>query len=799
VTADTDFGVTGILFDLYFGWVPDEIACSTGSAFKTPAETPLNFFSHCHFLRVSTLNQSAQIDPRTLLWIKQEVAESLTAICKALELFGEQNDASQLPACADGLDKIRGALEMLEISGGVSLAREMHQVALGLVADTIELKKDAVEVLMRGIIQLPAYLEHLYHGNPDVPLILLPILNDLRAVQNKQLLTEGAFFFTDLAVRKPSLIDRSGEAATWDLPTMAKKLRPAYLAAMLGVFREVDLTKNFKLLATVILNLEQSAASEKSEQLWWVSAGVVHALHDKGLELSVAVKLLLGRIDRQVKRVIDSGEVALQRDPPDELVKNLLYYVARSTSRSSRVVELKTAFKLEQAMPESGALSDARDQLIGFNANLMANVSEQIKEEMLRIKDELDIAIHANKGDPTLLAPVNERLRTVADTLDMLGLQSLANLARGQHEFLQASVERRVVLKDNDVMHVAGALLYIESSLCDLSLQASTEFLRGNGAVAGAQLPEAEFRQLVKLVASEALMDLAKVKDAFTRYIFDPSQLIALQNVPEMLNVVRGVLAILTHERPARVAGRTQQYLVEEIIDKKIAPTEKALELIANAVGAVEYFLESLLEKAVAPEPGLDLAERSLAELGYPVRRSGKDAAAAMFESPLASNKLLLSAKPVVSLVNRSAPTEPEITADVHVDEELLAVFSIEADDELAAIYSNLQQWRANREDTESLSTLIRSFHTLKGAGRIIGATSVGVLAWSVEELLRRVQDGRVPSNNNKVIDLLEQTLGAFSVIVAQIKLGNLNSGPPVQALIDMARDLRQPAQMASN
>lgn len=744
------------------------------------------------------MNQSVQIDPRTLLWIKQEIAETLTSVRQALEAFGEQNDAGQLPAGADGLDKIRGALEMVEIAGGVLLAREMYDVAAALAADTIELKKDATEVLMRGVVQLPAYLEHLYHGNPDVPLVLLPILNDLRAVQNKQLLTEGAFFFTDLAIRKPSFIDRSGEAATWDLPTMAKKLRPAYLSALLGVFRDIELTKNLKVLATVILNLEQTAASEKSEQLWWVSAGVVHALHDKGLELSVAVKLLLGRVDRQIKRVIDSGEIALQTEPPEELVKNLLYYVARSTSRSSRVVELKTAFKLEQAIPESGALSDARDQLIGFNANLMANVSEQIKEEMLRIKDELDIAIHANKGDPAALTPVQERLRTVADTLDILGLQRLARLARAQQEFLEASIQRRTVLKDHDVMHVAGALLYIESSLYDLNVQGSAEFLQGSDAAAGTQLPEAEFRQLAKLVASEALLDLAKVKDAFTRHVSDPSQLTPLQDAPEMLNIVRGVLAILGHERPARIVVRVQQYLVTEILGKKSAPTERVLELIANAIGAVEYFLESLLEKAVAPEAGLDLAERSLTELGYAVRRSGKDAAA-LYNAPPASGKAAGGAKSVVSLVSRSAPAEPEMVTDTEVDHELLVVFSTEADDELDAIRAHLEKWRADRDDKESLGTLIRSFHTLKGAGRIIGATSVGVLAWSVEELLRRVLDGRVPSNNNKVMDLLEQTLAAFSVIVAQIKQGNLNSGPSVQSLIDLARDLRQPAQMASN
>ena len=81
------------------------------------------------------MNQSAHIDPRTLLWIKQEVAETLTAVGQALESFGEHNDGGELPACADGLDKIRGALEIVEIAGGVSLAREMHAVALALATE----------------------------------------------------------------------------------------------------------------------------------------------------------------------------------------------------------------------------------------------------------------------------------------------------------------------------------------------------------------------------------------------------------------------------------------------------------------------------------------------------------------------------------------------------------------------------------------------------------------------------------------------------------------------------------------
>lgn len=200
----------------------------------------------------------------------------LNSICQPLETFVVNDDASVLVDCVESIRKVRGAVDMVEITGAVLLAREMEQVATALAAGKLALKKDAAEALMRGAIQLPAYLEHLYSGNADVPIILLPMLNDFRAVQNKELLTEGAFFFADMSVHKPSLINRSADAATWDLGTIAKKLRPAYLAALLNIFRGIEVVKNLKVVATVILNLEQASTLEKCEQFWWVSAGLVH-------------------------------------------------------------------------------------------------------------------------------------------------------------------------------------------------------------------------------------------------------------------------------------------------------------------------------------------------------------------------------------------------------------------------------------------------------------------------------------------------------------------------------------------
>lgn len=741
----------------------------------------------------ATVKASTEIDPRTLTWIKQEITESLNGVRQSLETFVESGDRAVLAPGVEIVHRVLGALEMIELTGPVYLAREIEIVLARLADDKIEMKKEAAEVLMRGILQLPAYLEQLYHGRHDVPLVLLPLLNDLRAVQNKELLTEGAFFFTDIDVRKPSSRVGEAERATWDQRTMAKKLRPAYLAALLGVFRELELARNLKVLATVIMNIEQASTLPKSEQVWWVSAGLVQSVQDRGLELSVAVKLLLGRIDRQIKRLISDGEAALNAEPPQDLIKNMLYYLSRSTSQAARVLELRKSFKLEQTDIDNEAIDTARDDLVGFNANLMTNVSAQIKEELLRIKDDMDLAMNANRGDVATLAPVCERLHTVADTLEILGMKPLAKLAREQRVYLQKLIDDGEAVRESEVLHVAGALLYIESSLYDLNVKSSAEFIDGTGARGGTQMAEAEFRELVKIVVTEALTELARFKDAFARYVADPQQPDTLQDAPAMLETLRGVLTVLGHDRPARIIEAGRMYLVAEIAQRQTTPSERVLDLFANVIGAVEYFFESLVEKAVAPETALDLAERSLADLGYAVRprRSGRDTATSARDKS-AARGTVSTFEPVAAGEDEETPED----ATVPVDEELLEVFLSEAGDELTTLRTQTDRWKNRSDDAEALQILVRSFHTLKGAGRIIGANPVSVLAWSLEELLRRVQDGRVTVNAT-LYGLLDQVIAAMGQIVEAIRRGESGEDVSVQYLIDTAREMRQPAQAA--
>ena len=70
------------------------------------------------------------------------------------------------------------------------------------------------------------------------------------------------------------------------------------------------------------------------------------------------------------------------------------------------------------------------------------------------------------------------------------------------------------------------------------------------------------------------------------------------------------------------------------------------------------------------------------------------------------------------------------------VDAELLGIFLEEAHEVLASIDGNLNFLKEQPQNVEYLTTIRRSFHTLKGSGRMVGLKDVGETAWSIEQTL---------------------------------------------------------------
>jgi chemosensory pili system protein ChpA (sensor histidine kinase/response regulator) len=76
--------------------------------------------------------------------------------------------------------------------------------------------------------------------------------------------------------------------------------------------------------------------------------------------------------------------------------------------------------------------------------------------------------------------------------------------------------------------------------------------------------------------------------------------------------------------------------------------------------------------------------------------------------------------------------------------------------------------WEQNPLETDALAGVRRSFHTLKGSGRMVGATDVSEFAWSIENLLNRI---------------IENTLQRSPAILATVRDSVVMAGELVNAL----------------
>ncbi len=82
-------------------------------------------------------------------------------------------------------------------------------------------------------------------------------------------------------------------------------------------------------------------------------------------------------------------------------------------------------------------------------------------------------------------------------------------------------------------------------------------------------------------------------------------------------------------------------------------------------------------------------------------------------------------------------------------DPEIREIFIEEVQEIIEFLDEVLPQWLEDPANITILTDIRRSYHTLKGSGRMAGALSSGELAWSVEEMLNRVMSNTITLNDD--------------------------------------------------
>ena len=660
-------------------------------------------------------------------WVKPELDETLRLVRQEIEAFVETPaDTSRMRFCAGYLHQVQGTLRMVELYAPAMVAEELELLAKALQEGAAGDRDEACATLMRGAVLLPDYLERLQEGHRDIPIVLLPLLNEIRAARGASGLNESMLF-------PPG----AGDAAA----------------------------------------------------------------------------------------------------------------------------------------PSEAEIDHARSSLSGRNRELLDTVGNAVKEELLRVKDALDLHLRTG-SDAHDLEPQVAELGNVADTLGMMGLGVARDVVMQQRDTLRDVVAGSRPADEGTLLDVAGALLYVDASLDDQVARL------GSAGDAAPDPSTAESQRTVEVLAQEAIINFAGARERFVAFIETNWDHGELAEVPRLLDEVAGALRMLELGQAGDYVTGVRRYVGSELIGKKRVPGGQQLDTLADAMASLEYYLEALRERRPNREDILEITRGSLEALRYwplppeapaeqesavvtapevaateppaapaieaPTAQPAEDTApapsfGALSLEPLDTAPVLGDANPfdpvdfeeagasveattfVVELEEQAtasapddAPVEPEAPAPqeeavgfapttaveaeedalpdlrheiaaaaaalpaatvvggfdgdaTDIDDEIREVFLEEFDEEIVNLRQLLPVWRSNPEDLERLRPIRRVFHTLKGSGRLVGAKTLGEFSWKVENMLNRVLD-RTREPSHAVEALLEQACDALPQLNAALR-----------------------------
>ena len=706
-----------------------------------------------------------------LEWLIIEVESSLSDARHFLTRYAEHQQEDQLQLCLDHVHQVTGSLLMAQCHGGALLSEEMELLISACLEGDVVADKAVIELLGRASLELPDYLRQCIHEGFDQPAFLITVLNDLRATRRVSLASLSPFFQPDLAViNGPQSVDRNKALPREEsLREFSDKLGQLYQYALLSLTRGDDEATNVKKLNKVLFRLKEVTAGSKLEWLWLVAAGVLEGVASGGLARGRAINSLLWELGGLVRKLSTQGLRACEESYPENLLKNLLYYVATADSSLPRLVQLRENFKLEQALPAGALVSVVGGLVPGFDRQVVVGLVRALGEELDQVKASIDSLVREKQNLGEVGENIPPILKRVADTLAMAGQPKLRKSVTDLSEHIQACDWQNPTLAARELSELATSLLGIETAL-----QSWAVHYRPGGVIEDLVAESRYLNDEANLsLVREMRNNLESIKDSIIGFISSQWDRKYLQDIPALVKSIQGAMSVVRMKRPARIIAGLGNYINQELIATVSAPEWERLDQLADVITALEHFLEVVsFDTELELQEPLGKAETALGVLGYLEQDDAATSVvpylgptevgepAELEEKPMELGEEAVSGRGVQESFgpDTSLAVECEIDSkdsvetgladqvdeDDDVDEELREIFVEEAREILANLESKYPVWLAHGDDTDALAEVRRGFHSLKGSGRMVGAHLIGELSYAAENMFNRIIDGKL-------------------------------------------------------
>ena len=711
-----------------------------------------------------------------LEWVKGEIAETLKQARVALDGYALQPSPELLAQCLTHIHQVRGSLLMVELYGAALLAEEMEQLVIALQQGRVSQLDEALHVLQQAFSQLPLYLDRVHSARRDWPLVVLPLLNDLRSARGEALLSEASLFSPPLQTL-PEL-DQAALARliSPEWSRQLRTLRHTLHSALQGLLDEENVQANLELMAGVFAQLESVCRGAPLNALWKIASALLDGMLRGRVANSPALRTLLKELDKEVKRLLEQGIDAVNTPAPEELLTRLLFYIAKAEQPTSKMLALKNRYELDEAMPDAAMVDEERARLAGPDRDAMRSVVAALCEELVRVKELLDLFVRSDRLRVSQLSSLMAPLRQIADTLAVLGFGQPRKVIIDQLAVLQSLAQGQREPTDAVLMDVAAALLYVEATLAGMVGNVESSQREES------RLPTTDLMQIHQLVIKEARIVLEEVKDLIADYLAANLDRRHLEPLPALLTQIRGALAMIPLSRAAGLLQACSEYLCEHVLAGPKPPTARQLDYLADVLVSLEYYLDRLIQDlGESNERVLDLAEDSLNALGYaPAERQvpllddvlsptevmvmrdlqtlDDPEVVQSLANVLVSPEFALNSpaqEPLSSLLPPPVDEVLSVQNSYELDPQLLDIFCQEAKTHLERLERFLEQ-ASEQLPLYASDDLQLAVHTLKGSAYMAGVLRMAELATALDYLVREYKAHHLALEQDEIELLFE-------------------------------------------
>jgi len=728
------------------------------------------------------MNAATEFDLGPLTWVKGEIDLALTRAVEALVQYELSGDATQLRFCRTHVHQVHGALSIVGLDGVTQVTESLEALLSALEEQRLQFTAEVSITLTQAMAAIRKYLDDLLAGEPNQPLRLFLVYSVLATARGLSSCSPADLFFPDLSLRPPKRSIPVAPLSADQLHTLLKSERGRFQKGLLAWLKHTgEQHVALENMRTALDNIESTQDSPAARSFWWVALAFVESLFDRQGEPDAESRQLLARIDTQIRRLLEGSLNVAER-----LMRDVLCAVAYAPANASMLVaEVQSVFALHSMMPES-----AIDQ----ETNLPQEVALRRLRDTLAATEEV-----WNKfctGSASALPAFDQHAQTCAELTNEIGHTDLKRLGQSFAALASWLAEDPKRLNDSVAMEVATAILLLQNAQenfrrlgmdfaqqVDLMVARLYACIAGKPAGGNEDLPlldemtrRAQERLLVGQVAREIQNNLAQVEQALDAFFRNPEKGHDLAPLDGPVKQIAGALAMLGHFSAVSMlqecGARIQQFASPGYV-----PVAEDFEAVAQQLSLLGFFIDSLQHG----EADFDTFARRLHGVEQPVAEAatedevsappsiegrveqGMEATQILFEAfreppdddqireklkdnlqSLQTDAVLLenlelgdTAKAAIETPVPSAATiELAHSSHEEIDAELLEIFLEEANEVLATIGDQSAQLAVDPRNTEALTTLRRSAHTLKGSGRMVGLTDMGDAAWALEQTL---------------------------------------------------------------